>query len=165
MTDTFKLALKQEFPESYEHNEQRLQLLKKFSYWTPDDWRKHYDSLEFITFRVLPKGLLFSKLYADLKPPAQSTLIFALAQIYFETKHVDKRHGERGNNPTPIVSNLFTLPLAALQAVGIGSKNTCTKAINILIHNKIIIKHKNTTIGKPNTFSFTKKFINNYVCV
>lgn len=165
MNDIFTISLKHEFPDVYEHNEQQKIILKKYQFWTPQDWRKHYNAQKINKFRILPKCLFYSELFANLKPTAQTTLIFALGELHFEHKEPDKRHNSNRKKPAYIISNFITIPIAALQAIGVGSKNTCIKAIDILIQNEILVKHPRTNIGKPNTFSFTTSFINNFICI
>ena len=120
--------------------------------WTKDDWRDYFSKRNNIAFRPIPTGLIFDPQYALLSNPAKLTLNYALTQVLWQTPKNNRLNSNKTNAHISI--DVFMMPIAALQALGIGSKPTCIKAIKELIKQnyiKIVTNKNKTNIYKLNT--------------
>lgn len=122
--------------------------------WTKEEWRNYFTQRNNIAFRPIPTGLIFDPKYAALSNTAKLTLNYALTQVIWKTTKNNRFTENR--TKAQINVDAFMMPIAALQALGIGSKPTCIKAIKELINNNFI--KLITTKNKNNIYKLNTQF-------
>lgn len=152
MIDTMRDALKHENPKEFITQDIINSISIYKLAWSKEEWRDYFSKHNYISFRPIPIGLIFDPNYALLSNPAKLTLNYALTQVWWQPTKNNRQVKNRTSANISI--DIFMMPIAALQALGIGSKPTCIKAIKELVDNnyiKLLTNKNKTNVYKLNT--------------